>query len=231
MSSQTPYSKYQKIHLAVDCIIFGFDGTTLKILLVKRGLEPEIGKWSLMGGFVRENQSIDDEAMVVLKKLTGLSNIFMKQLYVYGEVNRDPISRVASVVYYALINIHTHDKNLLKEHGAQWFPVNQIPELIFDHKEMVNKALSALKADTQSRPIGFELLPKNFTIPQLKTLYDCITGKNHDVRNFSKKILSTGMLKKLDKKDFSTSKKGAYLYSFDSKRYQKLQKEGFTFVF
>lgn len=225
------YSNQDQMYLAVDCIIFGFDGENLKILLVKRGMEPEIGKWSLMGGFVRANRSIEEEAKRILKSLTGLSDIFMKQLFTFGEVKRDPVARTISVAYYALINIHNYNHKLVRDHGAHWFPVNGVPKLIFDHKEMIDQAMTALREDTMKRPIGFELLPEKFTLPQLKKLYDSIMGKKHDVRNFSKKILATGMLKKLGEKDHSTSKKGAFLYRFDKNKYRRLRNEGFTFIF
>jgi 8-oxo-dGTP diphosphatase len=225
------YSNHDQMYVAVDCIIIGFDGNGLQILLIKRGFEPEAGKWSLMGGFVDQDKSIDEEAKRVLHSLTGLSDIFMKQLYVFGNTKRDPVARTISVAYYALINIHNHNEKLFKDHGARWFPINKIPSLIFDHKEMIGKAIWALKEDARTRPIGFELLPEKFTLPQLKRLYDCILQQEHDVRNFTKKILATGVLKNLEEKDFSSSKKGAYLYRFDKNRYKALQKEGLTFVF
>lgn len=230
MKGKNFYSNQDQLYVAVDCIIFGFDGTDLKILLIKRGFEPEAGKWSLMGGFVNQDKSIDHEAKRVLYSLTGLSDIFMKQLYIFGNPDRDPVARTVSVAYYALINIHNYNEKLLKDHGARWFPINKIPSLIFDHSAMIDKAIWALKEDARTRPIGFELLPEKFTLPQLKRLYDCIMEQEHDVRNFSKKILTTGILKKLEEKDFSSSKKGAYLYRFDKKRYKILQNEGLTFI-
>jgi 8-oxo-dGTP diphosphatase len=158
-NSKNLYADYYQAYLAVDCIIFGFDGDGLKVLLVKRAMEPEVGKWSLMGGFIDKNESIESGAKRVLYKLTGLENIFMKQLYVFGEPTRDPVARTISVAYYALINILNHNERLVKEHGAHWFPISEIPKLIFDHREMMDKALLALKEDVKNRPIGFELLP------------------------------------------------------------------------
>jgi 8-oxo-dGTP diphosphatase len=230
MNKKNLYEKNDKVYLAVDCIIFGFDGNNLKVLLIKRGMEPETGKWSLMGGFIKKNESTDDGAKRVLKNLTGLKDIFMKQLYAFGEIKRDPVARTVSVAYYALINIHNFDKNPVNEHGAHWFPIDEIPKVIFDHKEMITLAIEALKKEAKYSPVRFELLPEKFTLPQLKRLYDCIMGKDHDVRNFSKKILSTGMLIKLKEKDNNTSKKGAFLYRFDKKRYKALQNEGFLFI-
>jgi 8-oxo-dGTP diphosphatase len=230
MSSNNLYKNIDPLYLAVDCIIFGFDGNDLKVLLIKRGFEPEKGKWSLMGGFINKDESVDDGAKRVLHNLTGLEDIFMKQLHVFGEIGRDPVARTVSVSYYALVNIHDYDNKLVREHEAHWFTVNKIPDLIFDHKEMITKAIESLKKDAKYSPVRFELLPKKFTLPQLKRLYDCIMGKDHDVRNFSKKILSTGMLIKLNEKDNNSSKKGAFLYRFDKKRYKTLKDEGFLFI-
>jgi 8-oxo-dGTP diphosphatase len=230
MKKNDLYKKIDTVYLAVDCIIFGFDGNDLKLLLIKRGFEPEIGKWSLMGGFVNKNESIEEGAQRVLEKLTGLKNIFMKQLHVFGETSRDPVARTVSVAYYALINIRDYDKGLVKKHGAHWFTIKEIPRLIFDHSEMISKSIEALRKDAKYSPVRFELLPEKFTLPQLKRLYDLIMGKEHDVRNFSKKILATGMLIKLKEKDNITSKKGAFLYRFDKKRYKELKDEGFLFI-
>lgn len=230
MKERHNYSNHDQMYVAVDCIIFGFDGSDLQILLIKRGFEPEAGKWSLMGGFVNQDKSIDEEAKRVLRSLTGLSDIFMKQLYVFGNTKRDPVARTISVAYYALINIHNYNEKLVRDHGAHWFPLDEIPSLIFDHREMIDKAILALREDARTRPIGFELLPEKFTLPQLKRLYDCIMEQEHDVRNFNKKIFATGTLKKLKEKDFSSSKKGAYLYRFDKNRYKALQKEGLAFI-
>jgi len=164
------YKNIDPVYLAVDCIIFGFDGNDLKLLLIKRGFEPEIGKWSLMGGFVNKDESIEEGAQRVLEKLTGLKNIFMKQLHIFGETGRDPVARTVSVAYYALINIHDYDKGLVKEHGARWFTIKGIPRLIFDHSEMISKAIEALRKDAKYSPVRFELLPEKFTLPQLKRL-------------------------------------------------------------
>jgi 8-oxo-dGTP diphosphatase len=230
MTKKDLYKDIHPVYLAVDCIIFGFDGNDLKVLLIKRGFEPEIGKWSLMGGFINKNESIDDGAKRVLQNLTGLKNVFMKQLYIFGDIGRDPVARTVSVAYYALINIHDYDKTLVKKHGAHWFRISEVPKLIFDHKEMMTKAIEALKKDAKYSPVRHELLPEKFTLPQLKRLYDCIMGKEHDVRNFSKRILLTGMLIKLKEKDSNSSKKGAFLYRFDKKRYNTLKDEGFLFI-
>jgi len=223
------YSEYHKFLVAVDCIIFGFDGKELNLLLIKRNFPPAKGEWSLMGGFLKKNESIDQAAERVLFKLTGLCNVFLEQLQGYGEIERDPGERVISIAYYALIKIDDYDEELAQQYNAKWFPINDFPKLIFDHNIMVDKALRRLQRKAQNQPIGFELIPQKFTIPQLQRLYEAIFRKEFDKRNFRKKILSFRVLKKLEEKDRGSSKKGAYLYQFDKKEYNRLLDSGYNF--
>jgi len=205
--------------LAVDCIVFGFDGEALKILLIKRGFQPEKGKWSLMGGFVRANENIDQSAHRILKELTGLDNVYLEQLYAFGEVGRDPVERTASVAYFALIDIHKYEDQLNSNYQAEWFPLHGIPKLIFDHKEMVEAARKRIMYKAAFHPILFELLPPKFTIPQLQNLYESVFNSSIDKRNFSKKISATGLLIKLNDKDKTGSKRGAYYYKLNKRLY------------
>jgi len=223
------YQHSEKHLVAVDCIIFGFEKGNLKLLLIKRQLEPSRGEWSLMGGFLFENESLDDAASRILNNLTGLKNVYLRQFYTYGDVHRDPGERVISVAYFALIKIQDQDNNLTKEYNARWFPFAEKPALIFDHDTMVGKALERLCFEAKSRPVGFELLPEKFTLPQFQSLYECIYQKSLDNRNFRKSILSTGILEKLNEKDHAGSKKGAWLYRFDKEKYQELVMNGFRF--
>ncbi len=223
------YSEYDKFLVAVDCIIFGFDGKELNLLLIKRNFPPAKGEWSLMGGFLKKNESMNQAAERVLFKLTGLCNVFLEQLQGYGEIERDPGERVISIAYYALINIDDYDEELAQQYNAKWFPINNFPKLIFDHNIMVDKALRRLQRKAQNQPIGFELIPPKFTIPQLQRLYEAIFRKEFDKRNFRKKILSFHVLKKLEEKDRESSKKGAYLYQFDQKEYNRLLNSGYNF--
>ena len=224
------YNKFDKILLAVDCIIFGFDGKDLKALLVKRALEPQKDKWSLMGGFVQKEESVDDAAIRVLSLLTGLKDIYMEQLYCFGDVNRDSAGRVVSIVYFALIKIDDYHKDLLKEHNAKWFSLDKLPTVIFDHKQMIDLSRLRLQEKVISHPIGFELLPAKFTLQQLQALYEAVYNTSFDNRNFTKKILSLGLLIKLNEKDKESSKKGSFLYEFDNDKYNKLNKEGLRFL-
>ncbi|MBC9796355.1 NUDIX hydrolase [Sinomicrobium weinanense] len=223
------YNQEDKALVAVDCIIFGFDEEDLKLLLIKRAFEPEKGKWSLMGGFLKKNETLDVAANRVLSNLTGLNDVYMEQLYGFSKVDRDPVERTISVAYYALINIKDHNPKLLDEHSAQWFSISDVPDLIFDHSEMLSKALERLRRRTSTNPVGFELLPKKFTMRQLQKLYEVILGEELDKRNFQKKIKQMNVLVKLKEKDMTSSRKGSFLYEFDKKRYEEKVSDGFTF--
>jgi ADP-ribose pyrophosphatase YjhB (NUDIX family) len=221
------YTKEDKVLLALDCIIFGFDNEDLKILLIKRDFEPEKGKWSLIGGFLKNNETLDDAASRILHRLTGVRNIYMEQFYAFSEVDRDPVERTVSVSYYALINIENHNEELIENYNAKWFSVSKAPKLIFDHNEMLAKAIRRLQRRTSIRPIGFELLPEKFTMRQLQKLYEAILNKELDKRNFINKINSLDILIKLKEKDMTSSTKGSFLYMFDQEKYDAKQVNDF----
>lgn len=223
------YNKENKVFLAVDCIIFGFDEEDLKILLIKRDFDPERGKWSLMGGFLRREESLDKAANRVLNNLTGIHDIYMEQLYAFSKVDRDPEERTISVAYYALINIQEHSEELNERYSAQWFSLKDYPELIFDHDRMVTHAIRRLRYRASTMPIGFELLPEKFTMRQIRKLYEAIWDKKLDKRNFINKVRSLDILVKLEEKELETSKKGSFLYTFDKEKYDNKVEEGFRF--
>jgi ADP-ribose pyrophosphatase YjhB (NUDIX family) len=214
------YPGETRILVAVDCIIFGFDGNDIKLLLVQRGLKPERGKWSLMGGFLQEQESLEQAANRILKQLTGLSGVYMEQMKAFGEPDRDPVERTLSIAYFALIDIHQYEKQLSSEYHAEWFHVKKMPDLIFDHKKMVDIAKRQLRYKAALHPILFELLPAKFTIPQLQILYEGIYDSTFDNRNFSRKVLSTELLIKQKEKDKANSKKGAFYYKLDKRKYK-----------
>ena len=214
------YSKQTRLLVAVDCIIFGFDGADLKILLVKRSLEPESGKWSLMGGFVGANESMNEAANRVLLKLTGLDKVYLEQLHTFGDPGRDPIERTISVTYFSLLDLTKYKKQLSSEFNAEWFPLKKFPQLIFDHNQMVQMARAKLRYKASLHPILFEMLSDKFTIPQLQSLFEEVYNTSFDKRNFSRKILSTGLLLKLSEKDKANSKRGAFYYKLDRKHYK-----------
>ena len=224
------YSDYPTFHVAVDSIIFGFDQGELKLLIHKRQLEPAKGEWSLFGGFVQDGESLDIAASRILFELTGLGNIYMEELKTYGEVDRDPAGRVISVAYYALIPAKEFSEATSSQYGATWVSLKDLPSLIMDHNVMVAKGLRRLKRRAATQPIGFELLPGEFTMPQLQALYEAIYQSELDKRNFRKKILAMELLIKLDTKDKSSSRKGAFLYRFDKKKYNKLMEGGYNFT-
>ncbi|HPC99590.1 MAG TPA: NUDIX domain-containing protein [Bacteroidales bacterium] len=225
------YSDILRHLVAVDCIIFGYDviEKAIKLLLIKRGFEPAKGKWSLAGGFVNENESLDEAANRILYNLTGLKNVYMMQSYTYGEVNRDPGARVISTSYFALIKLQDIDNQLAAMNGAHWRAMAHLPELIFDHKLMVDHAMEQLRNQVKIKPVGFELLPEKFTLVQLQDLYEAIYQRKIDKRNFRKKILSMDLLEKLDEKEKETSKKGAWYYKFIPERYTLFTRNGFFF--
>jgi ADP-ribose pyrophosphatase YjhB (NUDIX family) len=215
--------------VALDCIVFGFDDDQLKQLLVKRNIVPQKGDWSLMGGFLQSDESLDEAAKRILITLTGLDNVFLEQLFSFGEINRDPVDRVISVTYYSLIKINDYDREIVKRNGAEWFPASNHPKLVFDHGDMTLMAWNRLRRRCRTQPIGFELLPEKFTIPQLQSLYEAILLQKLDKRNFRKKMLSMNLLDKLEEKDKENSKKGAFLYRFNKERYEQLTSQGFSF--
>lgn len=213
------YSKQTKMLLAVDCIIFGFDGNDLKILLVKRGMEPEAGKWSLMGGFLQFNETLPKAAARVLNTLTGIEDVYLEELHSFSEPARDPVERTISVAYFALLDINEYEIQITHEHHAEWFHVQKIPKLIFDHDKMVERAKARLQYKAAFHPILFKLLPVKFTLPQLQNLYEAVYDISIDKRNFSRKLLSTGLLIKQAEKDKGQSKKGAFYYKLNKKKY------------
>jgi ADP-ribose pyrophosphatase YjhB (NUDIX family) len=214
------YPGQKHVLVAVDCIIFGFDGYDIKLLLIQRSFEPQIHKWSLMGGFLHGDESLEQAANRVLKTLTGLEGVYMEQLQTFSDPQRDPVERTISTAYFALIDIHQYEKQLSHDYHAEWFLIKQRPELIFDHEEMVKQAQKKLRYKAALHPILFELLPEKFTIPQLQSLYENIYNTSFDNRNFSRKVLSTGLLVKQKEKDKVNSKKGAFYYKLDKRKYK-----------
>jgi len=208
------YNQQDSFHVAVDCIILGFKDNEIKLLVHNRELEPARGGLSLMGGFVKKDESLNNAGIRVLTNLTGLEDIFMEQVGTYGEVDRDPGERVISCAYFALIDISLHDNSLLSKHNAYWVNINRFIELIFDHSQMVSDTLNIIRRKAAIQPLGFNLLPEKFTMTQLQSLYEAIYAQPLDKRNFRKKMTTLNFLEKLDEVDKSSSKKGAYYYKF-----------------
>ena len=223
------YTSNQNITVAIDCVIFGFDLNKLNLLLFKRRVNPFKGSWSLIGEVLENNVSLNQSATDILSKLTGLENIYLKQLKTYGALNRDPKERVISIVYFSLIRVDKLSLKIVENYDAKWFAFNELPDLILDHSDMVKDSISELRSIAKDQPLGFELLPKLFTLPQLQTLYECIYNTKFDSRNFRKKILSLNVLEKTNLKDKSTSRKGAFLFGFKENIVNNYQKNEETY--
>jgi 8-oxo-dGTP diphosphatase len=226
-----PYSyDYPRAALTVDCVVFGFDETELKVLLIQRGLPPFKGKWALPGGFVRVDETIDEAARRELSEETGLTNVFLEQLYTFGTLKRDPRERVVSVAYYALVKLSEHPATGATDASdAAWFPVAKPPALAFDHSDILETALDRLRGKVRYEPIGFELLPEKFTLSQLQHLYEAVLNTELDKRNFRKKILSMGLLISLKEQARTGAHRPAQLFRFDIRKYAALKRRGFNF--
>lgn len=215
------YVEHQKILVSVDCIVFGFEANKLKVLLGHRKMEPGRGEWSLYGGFVRNDESVDDAAVRTLYELTGMRNVYMQQVGAFGSVNRDPGARVVSVAYLALINVKDYNDKLLQEHDLEWVNINDIPAMFSDHKDMVSMARRQIRSKMRTEPIGFQLLPNLFTLTQLQRLYEAVNDEEIDKRNFRKRIKEMTFIEKTGLIDKSTSKRGAWLFRFNNKVYSE----------
>ncbi|WP_421944122.1 NUDIX hydrolase [Pedobacter sp.] len=214
------YINQTPVLVAVDCIIFGYDGNELKLLVIKRAIEPVKDKWSLMGGFIGNDEDLDGAAKRILLELTGLHDVYLEQLNAYGSPDRDPIERTISVVYFALIDINKYSAQINDQYHAEWFKVTDVPELIFDHNEMVKAAMDKIRYQAALHPILFELLPKKFTIPQLQNLYEQVYDSPIDNRNFIRKITASGLLIKQTEKDKSSSRRGAFYFKLDRQKHK-----------
>ncbi|MDI1477470.1 NUDIX domain-containing protein [Polyangium sp. y55x31] len=222
--------KHPRPALAVDCVVFGLDEEDLKVLLIRRGVEPFAGRWALPGGFVRLDETLDEAARRELREEAGIEKVYLEQLYTFGAVDRDPRERVVSVTYYALVKLAEHAVSAATDaREAAWFAIDDLPRLAFDHEDIVDKAIARLRGKVRYAPIGFELLPKKFTLTQLQRVYERVLGQELDKRNFRKKVAATGLLIELDEVEQDVAHRAARLYTFDEKTYRKLEKEGFLF--
>ena len=213
------YQEHPKVLVSVDCIIFGFDEGQLRILVGKRQMDPGRGEWSLYGGFVNADESIDEAANRVILELTGLRNLYIRQVGAFGRVDRDPGERVISIAYYALINVKDYDKSLQMQHGVEWVNIKEMPVLYSDHNDMVRRARKMMRQKISSEPIGFNLLPNLFTLTQLQKLYEAVMGEEVDKRNFRKRIKEMDFIEKTELIDKLNSKRGASLYRFNQRAY------------
>lgn len=226
-----PYTyDYPRPALTVDCVVFGFDDGGLKVLLIQRDLEPFQGSWALPGGFVNMDESLETAALRELREETGVHDVYLEQLYTFGDLGRDPRGRVVSVAYFALVKLSSHQVRAATDaREADWFAVSDLPELAFDHARIVDTALHRLRGKVRYAPIGFELLPKKFTLSELQHLYEAILDQPLDKRNFRKKVLGMSLLQELDETQQDVAHRAARLYRFDPKSYRELAKKGYHF--
>lgn len=217
-------------NLSIDCVIFGFENSELEVLLIKRAISPQRGWWALPGGFILKEEDLDVAARRILFETSGVTNIYMEQVATFGQVNRFPDRRVITIAYYALINPENYALHPgIDTSEVSWFPLSQIPELPFDHNQILHTALDQLRRRLRTKPIGFELLPDKFTLTQLQNLYEKILGIALDKRNFRKKLQSMRLLVMLNEKQKGVAHRAAHLYKFDEKIYDSLIRDGFNF--
>ncbi len=222
--------EYPRPAVAVDCVVFGFDDGELKVLLIRRGLDPFRGRWALPGGFVRVGETLDAAARRELAEEAGLSDVYLEQLYTFGDVGRDPRERVVSVAYYALVALARHRPTAATDAAAAaWFAVADLPPLAFDHAAIVAAAVARLRGKVRYQPVGFELLPERFTLSQLQHLYEAVLERPLDKRNFRKKLLAMDVVIETDEVQQDVAHRAARLYRFDEAKYRRLAKRGFNF--
>jgi hypothetical protein len=223
------YQHEDKFLLSVDCIILGFKENAIHVLIARRKFEPLKGERSLLGGFVRKTESLDEAVARVVREYTGIENVYMEQVGAYGDVGRDIGERVVSVVYYALIDMELYDEKLEEKHNARWVNIRETGTLTLDHNRLLADTLQLIRRRTATRPVGFNLLPEKFTLPQLQSLYEAIHQQPFDKRNFRYKIREMDILEKLEEKDKSSSRKGAYYYRFNKEKYDRRLEDGYYF--
>lgn len=224
--------EYERPGLTVDCVIFGLDldAETLKVMLIERDVEPFKGVWAIPGGFVRSGETLLQAATRELEEETGINDVYLEQLFTFGDPGRDPRGWVVSVAYYALVSPEKHDVRATTDaRDARWFPVNDFPQLAFDHAKILQTALQRIRGKLTYAPIGFELLPHKFTIKQLQKLYEIVLGRQLDNRNFRKKIFAMDVLRELDEMQTGVAHRAARLYRFDERKYKQLIKRGLNF--
>lgn len=216
--------------ISVDCVILGFGDSGLEVLLIKRNTEPNKGEWALPGGFIKRDENLRDSAKRVLEEMTGAKDIYLEQVHTFGTVDRYPLRRVITISYYALVKPGNYDLNPGPDaEEAKWFPISEMPNLVFDHHRIYEFSLNQLRRKIRLSPVGFELLPKKFSLTELQTLYEAILGKELDKRNFRKKLLKMNLLVDLKEKQKGVAHRAASLYKFDPEIYDKMKEQGFNF--
>ena len=216
--------------VSIDCLIFGFRNGELDILLIKHGEGISKGKWALPGGWIKYNEDVDAAANRLLRSLTGVSNIYLEQLKSFGNVDRYPEKRVITIGYYALVNADNYSLSPgFTATAAQWFNIHDVPRLPYDHNKILKEGFLHLKHKVRHEPIGFNLLPKKFTLHHIQELYEAILETKLDKPNFRRKLLKMNLLVPCEEKQKDVSHRAANLYKFDKKIYDRLAEKGFSF--
>lgn len=222
--------QYARPAVTVDCVVFGLDDQDLKVLLIQRDNEPFAGRWALPGGFVKMDETLEESALRELREETGLSKVFLEQLYTFGNPGRDPRERVVTVAYYALVKLLDHQVQAATDaREAAWYAVDDLPKLCFDHDTILDTALKRLQGKVRYQPIGFELLPPKFSLTQLQRMYEIILERSLDKRNFRKKVISLDILDELDEVEQDVAHRAARLYRFNERKYRQMAKDGINF--
>lgn len=224
--------EYPRPAVAVDCVVFGLDldEDALEILLIQRSNEPFAHAWALPGGFMQMDETAGDAARRELEEETGVTDVYLEQLYTFTDVARDPRGRVVSIAYYALAKLSDHRIRAATDaENVGWFGIHELPRLAFDHRVIIDTAIERLRGKVRYAPIGFELLPQKFTLSQLQRLYEIVLEKQLDKRNFRKKLLGMDLLIDTGEHEQGVAHRAARLYRFDRRKYQKLAKHGFSF--
>ena len=215
------YNEHSKVLVSVDCIIFGFNGSQLQLLIGKRQMDPGRGEWSLYGGFVGQNENLEDAANRVILDLTGMKGLYIRQVGAFGRIDRDPGERVISIAYCTLINVKDYDDSLRIRYGLEWVNLNELPKLYSDHNQMIQNAISQIRRRINNEPLSFKLLPEQFTLTQLQHVFETVMGEEIDKRNFRKRIKNIDFIEKTELIDKISSKRGAALYRFNKKAYEQ----------
>lgn len=222
--------KHPRPAITADCVVFGLDDEDLKVMLIQRANEPFKGRWALPGGFARVGEALEETARRELQEETGLTNVFLEQLYTFSNPQRDPREHVVTVTYYALVNLSDHQVSASTDaKNAAWFCIDDVPLLAFDHDAILKMAHDRLRGKISYQPIGFELLPERFPLRSLQGVYEKILDQPLDKRNFRKKILGMGILEELDEIETDVGHRAARLYRFNKEKYDQMVRQGFTF--
>jgi 8-oxo-dGTP diphosphatase len=220
--------QYPRAALTVDCVVFGLDDECLKVLLIRRGLPPFEGKWALPGGFLGMQETLEEAARRELEEETNLKLAHLEQLYTFSAIDRDPRERVVTCAYFALVKLFDHKVQAATDAAdVAWFATDDLPSLAFDHAEIFRVARERLRNKVRYEPLGFELLPRKFTLTQLQRLYEVVLERDLDKRNFRKKVLALEILEELDEVERDVAHRAARLYRFDERKYKQLKRQGF----